>query len=91
MIRLGKVYKNRMIDLSVSNSKLLDRSIRIIQDLTNINRSEALELLKITDGSVKLSILMALTDSNLEVAEKTLLKNKNRLDLSIENIMSENR
>ena len=34
MVQLGKVYGNRMIDVSVTNSKLEDRAIRIIRDLT---------------------------------------------------------
>jgi N-acetylmuramic acid 6-phosphate etherase len=34
MVRLGKVYGNRMIDVAVTNNKLHDRALRIICDLT---------------------------------------------------------
>ena len=36
MIKLGKVYGNRMIDLSVSNEKLLDRVIGILFDIDRL-------------------------------------------------------
>ena len=35
MVRLGKVYGNRMVDVAITNSKLSDRALRIIQDLTD--------------------------------------------------------
>ena len=37
MIRLGKVYGNLMVDLMAVNEKLVDRGIRIIQDITNLD------------------------------------------------------
>ena len=74
MIKLGKVYKNRMIDLSVSNNKLLERALSILLDIASINREDGLKLLEITNGSVKLSLLIALT--NLEITKaKQLLDN----------------
>ena len=36
MIKLGKVYGNRMIDLSVSNDKLLDRVFGILFDIDRL-------------------------------------------------------
>ena len=79
MIKLGKVYENRMIDLSVSNNKLLDRALNILYDIASIKREEGLNLLKITNGSVKLSLLIAL--SNLDV-----MKAKQLLDESEDNL-----
>lgn len=58
MVQLGKVYGNRMIDVSVTNSKLEDRAIRIICDLTSINREEAAALLERSGKRVKLALLM---------------------------------
>jgi len=75
MIRLGKVYGNKMVDVSVTNTKLYDRAIRILQEIANLERNEANELLKLTNGSVKLSLLMALGSLELENA-KDLLKDK---------------
>lgn len=58
MVKLGKVYGNRMIDVAVTNSKLEDRALRILQDLTQLNRSECVELLEKSDRRVKLALLM---------------------------------
>lgn len=58
MVQLGKVYGNRMVDVSVTNTKLLDRALRIISDLTDLNREDAQDLLDRSDRRVKLALLM---------------------------------
>lgn len=58
MVQLGKVYGNRMIDVAVTNRKLEDRALRILCDLTGIDRSTAADLLSQSDRSVKLALLM---------------------------------
>ena len=58
MVQLGKVYGNRMIDVAVTNSKLEDRALRIIGDLTEISREEAAILLGRSGKKVKLALLM---------------------------------
>ena len=74
MIKLGKVYSNRMIDLSVTNNKLEERALGILFDIASINKEEGLKLLNKTDGSVKLSLLISL--SGLDVIEAKLLLEK---------------
>ena len=59
MVRLGKVFGNRMVDVSSTNSKLVDRSLRILRDLGGVERDDGLVLLDQTGGSVKLALLMA--------------------------------
>ncbi len=73
MIKLGKVYDNRMIDLAVSNDKLMDRAINILFDFTSVNKETAVKLLKKANGSVKLSLLIAL--SGMDVIEANQLLN----------------
>ena len=46
MIKLGRVKGNKMVDMALSNSKLID-SIRFISDELNIGHSEAKNLLNI--------------------------------------------
>ncbi len=76
MIKLAKVYGNRMIDLSVSNDKLMDRAIGILYDIGSVDKDTAVQLLKKTNGSVKLSLLVAL--SGMDVIEaKQLLYDSN--------------
>lgn len=58
MVRLGKVYGNRMIDVAVTNRKLRDRALRMLQDLTQLSRQEADDLLERSGKRVKLALLM---------------------------------
>ena len=71
MVKLGKVYGNRMIDVAVTNQKLHDRALGILQDLTELSREEAGFLLEQSGRSVKLALLMHWT--GLEKAESDQL------------------
>jgi len=58
MIQLGKVHGNLMVDLMAINDKLVDRGIRIIQQLTGIDYETAKLKLIEADKSVKTAIVM---------------------------------
>ena len=58
MIQLGKVHGNLMVDLMAINDKLVDRGIRIIQQLTNVDYEIAKSKLIESEKSVKLAIVM---------------------------------
>jgi N-acetylmuramic acid 6-phosphate etherase len=58
MVRLGKVYGNRMIDVAVTNTKLEDRALQIVEDLTQLDRPAAADLLERSGKSVKLALMM---------------------------------
>ncbi|MBW3041944.1 N-acetylmuramic acid 6-phosphate etherase [Prochlorococcus marinus] len=79
MIKLGKVYGNRMIDLSVSNDKLIDRAIGILFDIASVDKETAVQLLKDTNGSVKLSLLIALSGMDVIDAKQLLNDSKGNL------------
>jgi len=72
MTRLGKVYGNRMVDVAVTNQKLEDRALRILQDLTDLSRSDALDLLEKSGRRVKLALLMRWSGLDAEGAEARL-------------------
>jgi N-acetylmuramic acid 6-phosphate etherase len=72
MVRLGKVYGNRMVDVAVTNAKLEDRALRILEDLAAVPRSEGRSLLKQSGGSVKLALLMASRELGVEEARQHL-------------------
>ena len=72
MVRLGKVYGNRMIDVAVTNSKLEDRALRILADLAGIDRTRGAELLAETGGSVKVALFMAKTGLSAAEARASL-------------------
>jgi N-acetylmuramic acid 6-phosphate etherase len=61
MIRLGKIYQNLMVDLSISNGKLQARAIRIVAEAVGCSTESAEDHLEAGGGNVKLAILMALT------------------------------
>ena len=72
MVRLGKVYGNRMVDVAVTNAKLEDRALRILEDLAAVPRSEGRSLLEQSSGSVKLALLMASRELAVEEARQHL-------------------
>jgi len=55
MIQLGKVKGNKMVDMQLSNSKLVDRGIKMIIGEIPVSYEEAAELLN-THGSVRKAV-----------------------------------
>ena len=53
MAKSGNVIGNWMIDLDPSNTKLRDRAVRIIRQLTNATEAEARPALEQTQWDVK--------------------------------------
>ena len=79
MVKLGKVYGNRMVDVAASNSKLVDRSLRILRDLAGVERERGLTLLKNAGGSVKLALLMAAAELSVDQANALLQQYEQQL------------
>ncbi|WP_020403054.1 N-acetylmuramic acid 6-phosphate etherase [Gracilimonas tropica] len=74
MIRQGKIYENVMVDLMLTNEKLVERAKRILMIFSEIDYEKAEELLKATNGHVKTALLMALGNLSLEEAKEHLKK-----------------
>lgn len=55
MIQLGKVKGNKMVDMQMTNEKLVNRAINMVVEATGIEPNKAAELLKI-HGSVRKAI-----------------------------------
>lgn len=72
MVKLGKVYGNRMVDVAVTNTKLRDRAIRILQDLADLDRTAAENLLDKSDLKVKVALVMHVTGLGKQAAEEVL-------------------
>ncbi|HEY1953519.1 MAG TPA: N-acetylmuramic acid 6-phosphate etherase [Gemmatimonadaceae bacterium] len=75
MIRLGKTYGNLMVDLKATNNKLIDRSQRIVMEVTGVSRDEATDLLERAGKSVKVAIVMQKRSVSKEQAERLLVEN----------------
>ena len=86
MVKLGKVYGNRMVDVSVTNSKLYDRAVRILKDLTDLDREEAAELLERSNRKVKLALLMHWTGLTAVEGDRLLASHHGQLRQAIEAI-----
>ena len=79
MVKLGKVYGNRMVDVAVTNSKLRDRAIRILCDLTDLARPAASDLLDRSDLQVKVALVMHLAGLDKETAAAALATQEGNL------------
>lgn len=55
MIKIGRVQGNRMVDMQLSNNKLIDRGVKMIMEATGINYEKAAQLLE-KHGSVRKAI-----------------------------------
>ncbi|QNG59229.1 N-acetylmuramic acid 6-phosphate etherase [Bacillus sp. PAMC26568] len=72
MIRIGKVYENLMVDVNVSNYKLKERAVSIIQTVTGAEYELAKETLEKARLKVKPAIVMIKAQIALEQAEELL-------------------
>ncbi len=45
MIKLGRVLDNKMIDMKLSNNKLYDRAVRIVESILNVDKNTAKDLI----------------------------------------------
>lgn len=73
MIRIGKVYKNYMIDLKMTNEKLVDRARRFVSEICSISIDEASKRLDESGNSVKTACVMELLQCDRKTAEQKLL------------------
>lgn len=74
MVKLGKVYGNRMVDVAATNRKLRDRALRILGDLTDLDRPAAATLLDRADNRVKLALLLHWSGLDPEAGEAALAR-----------------
>lgn len=84
MIRLGKIYENMMIDLQMTNKKLVERSKRIVMTITGVTYEEAAEFLKQADGHVKTALVMIRANVSAEEARRRLNKTEGFVRKAIE-------
>lgn len=83
MIRLGKVYKNLMVDVRASNHKLQERAKKIVCEATGFTYEEAELALEETEYNVKQAIIMILTKTSAQEATILLQKANGKVRLAI--------
>ena len=79
MVRLGETFGNLMVDLQITNGKLKDRAIRIIEKATGVSRALAEKALSESGHEVKVAILMLLLNIDAESARERLRASQNRV------------
>ena len=72
MVRLGKVYQNRMVDVQSTNKKLERRALEMVSELGEVSKEIAAELLQESGNHVKTAVVMAKLGINSDGAKKLL-------------------
>jgi N-acetylmuramic acid 6-phosphate etherase len=72
MLKMGKVYENMMVDLQLTNKKLVERSRRIVMMATGADYATAERVLKEAGGHVKTAIVMVNGKTDAPTAKKRL-------------------
>ncbi|MDO6657316.1 N-acetylmuramic acid 6-phosphate etherase [Anaerobacillus sp. 1_MG-2023] len=75
MIKLGKVYRNLMVNVQASNEKLRKRTVSIIRELTRVSEEEAARYSEQAEGDARVAVLMILRKVDADRARR-LLKEK---------------
>ena len=83
MVRLGRVYRGRMVDMQARNAKLRARAVRMLRELTGCSDERARAALTEADGKVKLAVLLV-HGVRRDEAEALLLRHHGRLRACID-------
>lgn len=79
MVKLGKVYGNRMVDLNATNSKLVERAKRIFCDITGGSEEDAEKYLEAAGKHTKLAIFLYYSGLDVSAAQAILEENGGNL------------
>lgn len=60
MLRLGRVYRGLMVDMVISNDKLLKRAFGIVKMLSDCSEPIAIEAVHLANNDIKTAVLIAL-------------------------------
>ena len=79
MVRLGKTYGNLMVDLRATNQKLIERSRRILMNLTGLSAQDAVGVLERCDGELKTAVVVHMAQLPPDAARTRLVHSNGRL------------
>lgn len=83
MLRLGRVYRGLMVDMVISNAKLLGRAHAIVQRLTDCGEADAVRAVAAAEHDIKRAVLIAL-GMGADQAAMLLTQHRQRLRPAIE-------
>jgi N-acetylmuramic acid 6-phosphate etherase len=84
MVRLGYVYGNLMVNLHHGNTKLIERSVRILQQCLAVPRKRAQQILRAARNDVPIAIVMAKAAISRSEAQQALSKARGHVRNAIE-------
>jgi len=84
MVRLGRVYENRMVYMVPTNEKLRKRGVWILEETAGVKASAAEHALRRTRHDLPLALVMLRTGSSLAQARKLLRQTKGNVRQALE-------
>ena len=76
LTRAGRVYQRLMVAVRASNDKLRDRAARIIAELCQVNRQQAIAALVAAEGDVRVAVVMHARHCSREDARQLLQRHQ---------------
>jgi N-acetylmuramic acid 6-phosphate etherase len=83
MVRLEKVYGDRMVDVVATNRKLRARALRLVCELTQLDPEQAQRYLDASGGSVKVAVVSARCGIDAAAARAVLERSAGSLRAAI--------
>jgi N-acetylmuramic acid 6-phosphate etherase len=72
LVRLGRVYSNWMVDVTLSNKKLRGRGLRILREATGASEAQAARALAQSGGKMRIALIMLKTGADATEAQRRL-------------------
>ena len=91
MARMGYIYGNLMVNLHTKNSKLAERGVAIVQEVTGLKQQEARKLLAAAAGRVSIALIMAKAKVSCTAAVAALKRSSGRVRQAITTLKSESK
>ena len=89
MTRLGYVYDNLMVNVHMKNAKLVERGIRVLMHVCNIDRDSAIRTIKSAGKSIPIAVVMLKAKVDKPEAVRRLAKSDGNVRLAIEDTVLE--
>jgi N-acetylmuramic acid 6-phosphate etherase len=71
-VRLGRVYNNWMVDVALTNRKLRERGLRILQEVTGAGAPRAARALAQSGNKMRVALVMLKTGAGAAEARRRL-------------------
>jgi N-acetylmuramic acid 6-phosphate etherase len=84
MTRLGYVYDNLMVNVHMKNAKLVERGIRVLMKVCEIDRDTAIRTIKSAGKSIPIAVVMLKANVDKMEAVRRLTKSDGNVRLAID-------